>query len=518
MPLQLPTELVLEIVSHLVGIYGDIYHDMEAQIKRVFLTIARRTLENDRELASVVKSLTLPADDKLHFRTMISTKLTARRGRAIRQLVAQCPNLTHLAIPMESALWWDASTIQKNFPSMAYVTNVTHLEISGSKGPWVYPPPKRIIGFQHLAAWLGQIPLLPNLECLTLTEIVMSRTEGAIVWPEMPRLRHMRLNDPFWTTTFDDRLFLHVQRSLNSLHIFDTYQPYLERSSTFRPFSDQSYTATRLLPYLEAFTLVYNLNGTGIPSMNWLMTDVGQHASLRWLRISGFLVREKLLTYSRSPLETLVLVTICGEILPNTVKNVTIEVEPPKILSEEACLEHMIVASRLKAERLGIHLRVDRRPKPDVKLELTKLSWATKHLSLLTKDTVIDNLRKIYHSPSSLEMAWMLVRSYVPETHNQHYNPHLSIAPCDVFPDYAKVMWRLERELAGYSSEEGEGMPPWVEDFSAEDSEDDHMSHEHQPPLPPPIFGAPILVLILEGVRAQNQVVPAKLQERPERP
>ncbi|KAF8514711.1 hypothetical protein BU17DRAFT_94223 [Hysterangium stoloniferum] len=424
MPLQLPTELILEIVSHLVGIYGDIYHDMEAQIKRVFLTIARvcrgwhraivtylyvsttprniracrllqRTLENDRELASVVKSLTLPADDKLHFRTMISTKLTARRGRAIRQLVAQCPNLTHLAIPMESALWWDASTIQKNFPSMAYVTNVTHLEIFGSKGPWVYPPPKRIIGFQHLAAWLGQIPLLPNLECLTLTEIVMSRTEGAIVWPEMPRLRHMRLNDPFWTTTFDDRLFLHVQRSLNSLHIFDTYQPYLERSSTFRPFSDQSYTATRLLPYLEAFTLVYNLNGTGIPSMNWLMTDVGQHASLRWLRISGFLVREKLLTYSRSPLETLVLVvrgTVdmtsidnMWEILPNTVKNVTIEVEPPKILSEEACLEHMIVASRLKAERLGIHLRVDHRPKPDVKLELTKLSWATKHLSLLTK-------------------------------------------------------------------------------------------------------------------------------------
>ncbi|KAF8514710.1 hypothetical protein BU17DRAFT_68268 [Hysterangium stoloniferum] len=58
-----------------------------------------------------------------------------------------------------------------------------------------------------------------------------------------------------------------------------------------------------------------------------------------------------------------------------------------------------------------------------------------------------------------------------------------------------------------------ESMPPWVEDFSVEDSEDDHVSHEHQPPLPPPIFGAPILVLILEGVRAQNQVSPAKLQE-----
>jgi hypothetical protein len=330
---QLPTELILKIVSHLIGTHGEVYHDKEAQIERVVFIMAgvcrgwhraivtylyastaphniracrllRRTLESDRELASVFKSLTLPADDKLHFRTMISTKFTARRARTIRELVAQCPNPTHLSIPMERALWWDAAAIQENFPSMAYVTNITHLEISGSKGPWVYPPPKHIVGFQHLAAWLRQIPLVPNLECLTLTEIAMSRTEGAIIWPEMPRLRNLRLNDPLWTATFDDRLFVHFQRSLKSLHIFGTYQPYLERSSIFRPFSDQSYIATQLLTYLEAFTLVYNLKGTGIPSMNWLRTDIAPHASLRWLRISGFLAREKLLTYSTCHLET----------------------------------------------------------------------------------------------------------------------------------------------------------------------------------------------------------------------
>lgn len=305
-----------------------------------------RSLDNNPQLSLMVKSLTIPKIPRLFYRDISTNDAPI----LMLSLIGKCPNLVELRIPMKSSIEWTADLLQAHLPSMEKLRNLKSLEISALD---MVDPLFSPLCARYVSMWLLQVPSLPQLERLTLSDVEFF---GSYHWPSLPRLRFLYLHRPSFAFVTEDLVLIPLlsefRGSLKVLHLTN----FMGNS----PHASHFETIHTAVPTLEELTIVCPPLVHDMSSGSWFEKGPEHMTSLRYLHINNQLCQPSLLNKLPPLLDTLVITLLNGDSklnlrsfigqLPSTVKNLVIKVRGHLMETDHVETIAPVLSRRIKAK------------------------------------------------------------------------------------------------------------------------------------------------------------------------
>ncbi|KIJ32456.1 hypothetical protein M422DRAFT_783444 [Sphaerobolus stellatus SS14] len=181
-----------------------------------------RTLNRSKDIPPLIRSLLLPRKGELFVssaRNAVLDTLTVQRHHSlIEAIVRKCPALTHLRIPIDGWPYFDypRRTIA-NLTNMSALVRLTSLHVAAFNS--VYRG-HRGISYDKVVEWFAQVDVLPHLEFLTISDVVMNLPyDVPTKWPSMPRLHTLLLERTGFMPAGAPSLLLQTAPTLKTLRL-----------------------------------------------------------------------------------------------------------------------------------------------------------------------------------------------------------------------------------------------------------------------------------------------------------